>query len=85
MRIGNSVQVFFKDGTSTPQVVVEYPLGHRSRRAEGLPLLVRKFQDALATCYPRAQAEAIFELCQEPKKLEATPVNEFLDLLVKDK
>jgi len=83
--IGNSVQVFFKDGTSTPQVVVEYPLGHRCRRPEGLPLLVGKFQDALATCYPAAQAEAIFELCQEAKKLEAMPVNEFVDLLVKGK
>jgi 2-methylcitrate dehydratase len=83
--IGNAVHVFFEDGTSTPQVAVEFPLGHRRRRTEGLPLLVRKFQDALATCYPPAQAEAILDLCQEPKKLEATPVNQFLDLLVKGK
>ncbi len=83
--IGNSVQVFFKGGTSTPRVVVEYPLGHRCRRAEGLPLLVRKFQGALASCYPPAQSEAICELCQDAKKLEATPVNAFLDLLVQGK
>jgi len=83
--IGNAIQVFFKDGTSTPQIAVEFPLGHRRRRQEGLPLLVRKFQDALATCYPPSQAEAILELCQEPKRLEATPVNQFMDLLVKGK
>ncbi|MGA2254777.1 MAG: bifunctional 2-methylcitrate dehydratase/aconitate hydratase [Thermoguttaceae bacterium] len=83
--IGNAVQVFFNDGTSTPQVVVEFPLGHRCRRPAGLPFLVHKFQDALATCYPPAQAAAILELCQEPTKLEAMPVNQFMDLLVKGK
>jgi 2-methylcitrate dehydratase len=83
--IGNAVQVFFKDGTATPQVSVEFPIGHRRRRQEGLPLLVRKFQDALATCYPPAQAGAILELCQEPEKLESMPVNRFMDLLVNGK
>ena len=83
--IGNAVQVFFTDGASTPQAAVEFPLGHRQRRQEGLPLLVRKFQDALATCHPPPQAEAIFELCQDPQRLEATPVNQFMDLLAKGK
>lgn len=80
--IGNAVRVFFKDGTSTGEVAVEYPLGHRRRRQEGLPLLEQKFRDALATHYPPPQAEAIIQLCQEPAKLEATPVGEFMDLLV---
>jgi len=80
--IGNSVQVWFRDDSATPQVVIEYPLGHRRRRPEGLPLLVRKFRDALATRYPRSRAEAIDGLCQDAKKLEATPVHEFMDLLV---
>jgi len=44
--------------------------------------LVRKFQDALATRFPPPQAEAILQLCQDPQRLEATPVNGFLDLFV---
>ena len=83
--IGNAVQVFFQGWHVTPQVAVEFPLGHRRRRQEGLPLLVRKFRDALATCYPPPQAEAILELCQDPKRLEGTPVDQFMDLLVKGK
>jgi 2-methylcitrate dehydratase len=79
--IGNSVQVWFRDGGSTPQVVAEYPLGHRRRRQEGLPLLVRKFHDALATHYPPPRAAAIEALCQDAERLEATPVHEFMDLL----
>ena len=81
--IGNAVQVFFRDGTSTPRVAVEFPIGHRHRRQAGLPLLIRKFQDALETCYLPSQAEAILELCLDAKKLEATPVNQFMDLLAK--
>ena len=80
--IGNSVQVFFRDGGATPQATVEYPLGHRRRRPEGLPLLLRKFRDALATRYPRERAGVIDGLCRDAKKLEATPVHEFMDLLV---
>lgn len=80
--IGNSVRVFFKDGTSTGGVSIEYPLGHRRRRPEGLPLLERKFRDALASHYQASQAETILKLCQDPKKLENTAVGEFVDLLV---
>ena len=80
--IGNAVRVWFRDGTSTPEIVVEYPLGHRRRRAEGLPLLVRKFRDALATRYPQSRAETVLGLCQDAKRLEGTPVHEFMDLLV---
>ena len=80
--IGNSVQVFFRDGGATPQVTVEYPLGHRRRRLEGLPLLLRKFRDALATRYPRERSGVIDGLCQDANQLGATPVHEFMDLLV---
>ena len=82
--IGNAVRVFFKDGTSTEEAVVEYPLGHRRRRAEGVPLLERKFREALAAHYPAQQAEAIIALFQSPEQLAATPVSEFMDLWVKD-
>ncbi|MBK1647716.1 bifunctional 2-methylcitrate dehydratase/aconitate hydratase [Rhabdochromatium marinum] len=80
--IANAVQVFFKDGSSTEKVAVEYPIGHRRRRAEGLPVLERKFAAALRTRFPRRQAERIEALCQDEAALLATPVPEFLDLMM---
>lgn len=80
--IANAVQVFFRDGSSTDQVAVEYPIGHRRRRDEGMPLLVAKFENNLATRFPRSRAEAIRNLCLDADALLATPVNDFLDLLV---
>lgn len=79
--IANAVQVFFKDGSSTEKVAVEYPIGHRSRRAEGIPLLIAKFEANLATRFPAGQAERILDLCQDGEALAATPVCEFMDLL----
>lgn len=78
--IANAVQVFFADGTATERVEIEYPLGHRRRRAEGLPLLVKKFEDAVATRLPPARAEALIELFRDRERLEALPVSEFMDL-----
>ncbi|NNM60424.1 MAG: bifunctional 2-methylcitrate dehydratase/aconitate hydratase [Legionellales bacterium] len=80
--IANAIQIFFKDGTSTEQVVVEYPIGHRRRREEGIPVLVEKFHRNLETRFPRQRAEAILALCQDSDRLSALPVNEFMDLLV---
>jgi 2-methylcitrate dehydratase len=80
--IGNAVQVFFDDGSSTEKVSIDYPLGHRRRREEGLPLLVKKFQDALATRFPRHQAATLLDLFDDPPRLDATPVHEFVDLTV---
>ena len=79
--IANAVQVFFKDGSSTENVAVEYPIGHRSRRAEGIPLLIAKFEANLGTRFPAGQAGRILELCQDGEALGATPVCEFMDLL----
>lgn len=78
--IANAVQVFFKDGSKTEKVEVEYPIGHRRRRGEGIPLLVGKFKTNLARRFTAKQQEAILELCLDQKKLETTPVNEFVDL-----
>lgn len=78
--IANAVQVFFKDGSKTEKVEVEYPIGHRRRRGEGIPLLVGKFKTNLARRFPAKRQEAILELCLDQKKLETTPVNEFVDL-----
>ena len=80
--IANALQIFFKDGTSTEKVEVEYPVGHRRRRAEGIPLLEEKFRSNLASRFPAARVQNIFALCKDQKALEAMPVNEFMDLLV---
>jgi 2-methylcitrate dehydratase len=78
--IANAVQVFFKDGSQTEKVEVEYPVGHRRRRAEGLPLLSEKFRRNLATRFPKKRAEALVELCLEAGRLETMAVQEFVEL-----
>lgn len=80
--IANAVQVFFTDGSSTEQVVVEYPLGHRRRRAEGIPLLEEKFKANLATRFAGQRVNEIFALCKDQAALEATAVHRFVDLFV---
>lgn len=80
--IANAIQVFFKDGSSTEEVAVEYPVGHRLRRKEGIPLLEQKFKTNLASRFPSQQGQKISILCKDQGKLEATPVNRFMDLFV---
>ena len=80
--IANAVQVLFKDGSATDNVIVEYPIGHRRRRKEGIPLLEAKYQTNLARRFPAKQQAAILAVCREQKRLERTPVNEFVDLFV---
>ena len=79
--IANAVQVFFAGGAATAKVAVEYPIGHRRRRAEGLPLLVEKFERNLATRFPAGRVRRILGLCSDSERLAATPVCEFMDLL----
>ncbi|TMG79707.1 MAG: bifunctional 2-methylcitrate dehydratase/aconitate hydratase [Betaproteobacteria bacterium] len=80
--IANQLQIFFRDGTATRKLAVEYPIGHRRRRHEGIPLLEAKFRRNLARRFPKERREAILELCRDQKRLEATPVKEFVDLFV---
>jgi len=80
--IANAVQVFFKDGTQTEEVVVEYPIGHRRRRAEAVPLLIEKFRRNLARRFPERQQRAIVEANQNPARLDRMPVHEYVDLYV---
>src|SRR6185295_9750459 len=80
--IANAVQVFFKDGSSTDKVAVEYPIGHRRRRAEGMPLLVKKFEANLASRFERDQCEKIMHLCNNAKALDATGIDKFTDMFV---
>ena len=77
--IANSLQVFFKDGTSTEKVEVEYPIGHRRRRADGIPLLLKKFKTNLETRFSKQQTEIILDACNDPARLESTAVNEFVE------
>jgi 2-methylcitrate dehydratase len=80
--IANALTVEFNDGKTLHEVVVEYPIGHKRRRGEGMPVLVEKFKTNLARVFPDKQAAAILELCLDPTRLEATPVNQFVDLMV---
>src|SRR5206468_11530716 len=73
--IANAVQVFFADGSATEKVEVEYPIGHRRRRAEGIPLLVKKFKENVATRFDSARCERILQLFEDVKLLEQTPVD----------
>src|SRR5690349_3550992 len=80
--IANQLQVFFRDGTATRKVAVEYPVGHRRRRHEGIPLLEAKFRRNLARRFPEERRSAILDLCRDQKRLESTPVEKFVDLFV---
>jgi 2-methylcitrate dehydratase len=80
--IGNGVQVFFKDGTKTERIAVEYPIGHRRRRSEGIPVLLAKFERNLTDRIPEPKAAEILALCQDHEALGDTPVSAFMDLFV---
>jgi 2-methylcitrate dehydratase len=80
--IANAIHIFFKDGTKTEKVEVQYPIGHRRRRKEGIPVLVEKFKTNLARRFPPKQQKVIVELCMDRTKLEKMLVNEFVDLFV---
>ncbi|MGH8685995.1 MAG: bifunctional 2-methylcitrate dehydratase/aconitate hydratase [Nitrosospira sp.] len=77
--IANGVTVEFRNGGKLEEVMVEYPIGHKFRRNEGIPLLEEKFRTHLARRFPAMQQKAIIDLCLDQIKLEATPVNEFVD------
>ncbi len=80
--IANGLTVEFKDGTKAPEVLVEYPIGHRRCRKEGMPVLVEKFKTNLARRFPAKQQKAILDISLDKTKLEGMAVNEFVDLFV---
>jgi 2-methylcitrate dehydratase len=80
--IANAIQIFFKDGTATDKVEVEYPIGHRRRRKEAIPLLEQKFEANIGSRFPRKQAAAITKLLQDQAVLERMPVHRFVDLFI---
>ena len=79
--IANSIQIFFKNGKKTDKVTVEYPLGHRRRRDEGIPILETKFAQSLAGSFNQEKCAKILDICLDQQKLEDTTVVDFMDLL----
>jgi 2-methylcitrate dehydratase len=82
--IGNALQIFFRDGSHTARLQVDYPIGHRNRRAEGMPVLVKKFEASVDAHYDPKQAAHIKGLFADRRRLEALPVNELLAALVRN-
>jgi len=80
--IGNALQVFFKDGSATERVAVDFPIGHRKRRAEGMPVLVKKFQASVDAHFAPKQAEKIRALFARGAAIDALPVNELMAAMV---
>ena len=77
----NAIEIVYRDGTRSRRVEVEFPVGHPRRRSEGIALLIRKFEVNLARRYAPDRQREIMNLCLDPARLAATPVNEFTDLL----
>ncbi|HLU20166.1 MAG TPA: bifunctional 2-methylcitrate dehydratase/aconitate hydratase [Pusillimonas sp.] len=80
--IANALTVEFHDGTRFDEIVCEYPIGHKRRRAEGIPLLEAKFQTNLARRFPPKQQDLILKASLDQSRLEAMPVHEYVDLYV---
>jgi 2-methylcitrate dehydratase len=80
--IGNAVQVFFRDGSSTPRIHVDFPIGHFRRRQEGMPVLVKKFEASVAAHFSPKQTALILSTFQDVAKLDAMPVNEWMATMI---
>jgi 2-methylcitrate dehydratase len=78
--IANALQVFFKDGSATEKVAIEYPIGHRRRRAEAIPLLIKKFDANLNSRLAAPWSKKVLDLCLDRQTLQATPVDQFMDM-----
>jgi len=79
--IGNALHVFFSDGTPKLEIRIDFPIGHRKRRGEGMPVLVRKFDASVAAHFPAKQTDAIKAMFARAD-LDSLPVNEFMAALV---
>ncbi|MFP4902469.1 2-methylcitrate dehydratase, partial [Paraburkholderia sp. BR14261] len=80
--IANALTIELIDGTTLDEVVVEYPIGHKRRREEGIPLLIEKFRINLARRFPAKQQQAILDVSLDEARLCALPVNEYVDMYV---
>ncbi|MDG0997671.1 MAG: bifunctional 2-methylcitrate dehydratase/aconitate hydratase [Gammaproteobacteria bacterium] len=80
--IANSLQVYFNDNTKSEVIEINYPVGHKKRRKEGIPMLEQKFKSNLRTRFPTSRCDEIFKLCASQEQLEATPVSDFMEMLM---
>lgn len=78
--IANSLQVFFNDESSSNEVTISYPIGHRRRRKQAIPLLKDKFKNAVSAHFNDAQASAIFASFENTEEFDAMPVDQFMQL-----
>ena len=79
--IANRIQIHFNDGTSSEEIEVEYPIGHKRRREEGIPILEKKFKSNLELTYSSEKASSIFDICTNQKDLEKMSVIDFQEML----
>jgi len=80
--IANAIVIHFKDGSSTEQVEVEYPIGHRRRREQGIPLLIEKFKANLGTQFSENRTKEILSMCEDQSTLENSSVIDFMNLMI---
>jgi 2-methylcitrate dehydratase len=80
--IANALTVELNDGTVLPEVIVEYPIGHKRRREEGIPVLVEKFKTNLARKFSVKQQQTVLQVSLDYKTLADLPVNEFVDMMI---
>ena len=80
--IANAIVIHFKDGSSTKKVEVEYPIGHRRRREQGIPLLIEKFKTNLSTQFSENRTKEIMSLCEDQSTLENSSVIDFMNLMI---
>ena len=80
--IANAIVIYFKDGSSTEKVEVEYPIGHRRRREQGIPLLIEKFKANLSTQFSENRTKEILSLCEDQSTLENSSVIDFMNLMI---
>ncbi|MBD9379001.1 bifunctional 2-methylcitrate dehydratase/aconitate hydratase [Pseudoxanthomonas sp. PXM04] len=78
--IGNALQVFFSDGSRTERIAIDYPVGHRRRRQEGMPLLMAKCEAALRRCLPEDQVDHLMALARTPERLDALAMDDLMAL-----
>jgi len=78
--IANAIQIFYKDGSISENVAVEYPIGHKRRRVEGIPKLVEKFKTNLARVFDAKRSQTILDISLDQTKLESMAVNDYVDL-----
>ena len=81
--IANAIQIFFRDGSSTNQVEVVYPIGHRRRREQGIPLLLEKFRNNMASVFNQSRCSSIEQLIKQSKSNTEIPIDKFIEAFTK--